>query len=80
MINGKNAYMFDKRTRPNSFFWFHVNDEEKEQAIRKLLTENNVEFNFYNKNKDFSFVVADAFFDENKDLFQKLHESTLKRL
>jgi len=78
MINGKNTYMFDKRTKPNSFFWFNVKDEEKEQAIRKLLTENNIEFNFNNKYKDFSFIVTDNFFDENKDLFQKLHELKYK--
>lgn len=78
MINGKNTYLFDKRTKPNSFFWFNVKDEEKEQAIRKLLTENNIEFNFNNKYKDFSFIVTDNFFDENKDLFQKLHELKYK--
>jgi len=74
MINGKNAYWFDKRTKPNSFFGFTVKDEEKEQAIRKLLTENNIEFNFNNKYKDFSFIISESFFDENRDLFQKLHE------
>jgi hypothetical protein len=77
-INGKNSYLFDKRTKPNSFFWFSVKDEEKEQAIRKLLTENNIEFNFNNKYKDFSFIITDNFFDENKDLFLKLHELRFK--
>jgi len=78
MINGKNTYLFDKRTKPNSIFWFNVKDEEKEQAIRKLLTENNIEFNFNNKYKDLSFIVTESFFDENKDLFQKLHELKYK--
>lgn len=78
MINGKNTYLFDKRTKPNSFFWFSVKDEEKEQAIRKLLTENNIEFNFNNKYKDFSFIITDNFFNENEDLFRKLHELRFK--
>ena len=37
MINGRNAYLLDKRTEPNSILWFNVKDEERQQAISKLL-------------------------------------------
>jgi len=78
MIDGRNSYMFDKRTKPNSILWFNVKDEEKEEAIKKLLDSNNIVFNFNNKYKDFSFTIDKKFIESNKDILLELHSLRYK--
>ena len=73
VINGKNNYQYDKRTKPNSITWFNVREEEKADAIKKLLEDNEIVFN-YNKYKDFSFTIDKNFVTKNADLFRKIHE------
>lgn len=73
VINGKNYYMYDKRTKPNSVLWFNVKEEEKVEAIKKLLDEKNIVYG-YNKYKDFSFTFDKNFLTKNQDLLKKIHE------
>jgi hypothetical protein len=73
VINGKNYYMYDKRTKPNSVVWFNVKEEEKVDAIKKLLDEKNIVYG-YNKYKDFSFTFDKNFLSKNQDLLKKIHE------
>jgi len=73
VINGKNYYMYDKRTKPNSAVWFNVKEEEKVDAIKKLLDEKNIVYG-YNKYKDFSFTFDKNFLTKNQDLMKKIHE------
>jgi len=73
VINGKNYYMYDKRTKPNSGVWFNVKEEEKVDAIKKLLDEKNIVYG-YNKYKDFSFTFDKNFLTKNQNLLKKIHE------
>lgn len=73
MIDKHNSYMFDKRTKPNSVLWFNVKDEEKSEAIKKLLDLKKIVFNFNNKYKDFSFTIDNKFIESNKDILLELH-------
>lgn len=73
VINGKNYYMYDKRTKPNSVVWFNVKEEEKVDAIKNLLDEKNIVYG-YNKYKDFSFTFDKNFLTKNQDLLKKIHE------
>lgn len=70
VINGRNYYMYDKRTKPNSVVWFNVKEEEKVDAIKKLLDEKNIVYG-YNKYKDFSFTFDKNFLTKNQDLLKK---------
>jgi len=73
VINGKNNYQYDKRTKPNSVIWFNVREEEKADAIEKLLEEKDIVFN-YNKYKDFSFTIDKNFVAKNPELIKRIHE------
>jgi len=73
VINGKNYYMYDKRTKPNSVIWFNEKDEEKVDNIKKLLEEKNIVYN-YSKYKDFSFTYDRQFLTKNIDVMKKIHE------
>ena len=78
MIDSRNSYLFDKRTKPNSVLWFCVKDEEKEEAIKNLLNTKNIVYSFNNKYKDFSFTIDQNFVDENRDIFAELHDLRYK--
>jgi len=78
MIDGKNSYYFDKRTKPNSILWFNVKDEEKEDAIKALFDKNNIVFNFHNKYKDFSLTIDKKFICDNKNIILELHKLRYK--
>jgi hypothetical protein len=80
MINGRNAYLLDKRTEPNSILWFNVKDEERQQAISKLLKEKNIEFNFNQRYKDFSFIITDEFLNKYQELVEEIHQKRFQRL
>jgi len=77
VINGRNSYMYDKRTKPNSVVWFNIKEEEKADAIKKLLDEKNIVYS-YNKYKDFSFTYDKQFLTKNQDLMKKIHEIKFK--
>lgn len=79
VINGKNYYQYDKRTKPNSVVWFNVKEEEKVEAIKKLLDEKNIVYG-YNKYKDFSFTYDKQFLSKNQDLIKQIHEIKNKEL
>ncbi len=72
-INGKSQYFFHKRNSPNVYIEFYVKDEEKKSLIEKLLTDNNVDYN-YNNYKAFTFATNKAFIQKHKNLFQEIHE------
>jgi len=74
VINGRNYYFYDKRTKPNSLVWFNVKEEEKVDAIKKLLDENNIVYSYNNKDKYFSFTFDKNFLSTNQDLLKKIHE------
>ncbi|MDP8208075.1 MAG: hypothetical protein P9L92_15530 [Candidatus Electryonea clarkiae] len=78
MIDGRNSYYLDKRTKPNSLLWFSVKDEEKEEAVRNLLNTKNIVYNFSNKYKEFSFTIEQKFITENKDILAELHDLRYK--
>ena len=78
MIDGRNTYLFDKRTNPNSVLWFNVKDEEKQEAIKNLLNSNNIVFNFNNKYKDFSLTIEEKFISKNKEILMQLHDLRYK--
>ena len=73
VVNGKNNYQYDKRTKPNSVVWFNVKEEEKVDAINKMFEEKNIVYN-YDKYKDFSLTFDKNFLSKNQDLIKKIHE------
>ncbi len=73
VVNGKNNYQYDKRTKPNSIVWFNVKEEEKVDAINKIFDEKNIVYN-YNKYKDFSLTYDKNFISKNQDLIKQIHE------
>lgn len=73
VVNNKNNYQYDKRTKPNSIVWFNVKEEEKVDAINKLFDEKNIVYS-YNKYKDFSLTYDKGFITKNKELITKVHE------
>jgi len=73
MINGKNSYHYDKRTKPNSVLWFNVRDEEKVDAIKEILEKKEIIYN-YNNYKDFSFTIDKNFTAKNQEFFKTIHE------
>jgi hypothetical protein len=79
VINGKNNYQYDKRTKPNSVTWFNVRDEEKADAIKKLLEEKEIVFS-YSQYKDFSFTIDKSFITKNTELIKRIQEIKEKEL
>ena len=73
VVNGKNNYQYDKRTKPNSVVWFNVKEEEKVDGINKILDNKNIVYN-YNKYKDFSLTYDKNFVTKNQELLKKIHE------
>lgn len=73
VINGKNNYYFDKRTKPNSVYWFNVKDEEKVERIKKLFDDKGIIYS-YGKYKDFGLTIDKSFLTKNKELLLKIHE------
>ncbi len=77
VVNGRNTYMYDKRTKPNSVIWFNIKEEEKVDAIKKLLDDKNIVYS-YGKYKDFSFTYDKQFLVKNQDLMRQIHEIKFK--
>lgn len=79
-VDGKNTYLFDKRTKPNSVLWFNIKDEEKEESIKNYLDKNNIVYSYSNKYKDFSFTIDEKFITSNKDILSGIHKIKFKEL
>ncbi|MFW6016440.1 MAG: hypothetical protein ACOCRK_08370 [bacterium] len=71
VLNGKNSFLFNKRTQPNSVLWFNIKDDEKVEAIKTVLDEANVVYN-YNKNKDFLMTIDLNIFKDRKEMFKEI--------
>lgn len=79
VVENRNAYLFDKRTKPNSMFWFNIKDEEKQEAIKKILDGKDVSYSF-NKYKDFCLTIDAGFIDTYKDMMIEIHNIRYKEL
>lgn len=79
VVNGGNAYAFEKRTQPNSAVSFIVKDDERAQAIRDRLTSDSIYFNFNDNYKNFSLTVDKRFIGENHDLLAAIHAERYKQ-
>ncbi len=79
VVQNRNSYLFDKRTKPNSMFLFNVKDEEKQEAVKKILDEKDVSYSF-NKYKEFCLTVDTEFMDTYKDMLIQIHNTRYKEL
>jgi len=79
VVQNRNAYLFDKRTKPNSMFWFNVKDEERQEAIKKILDGKDVSYSF-DKYKDFCLTVDEDFMDTYKEMLIEIHNTRYKEL
>lgn len=77
MINGRNAYLFDKRAKPISILWFNVKDDEKVDSIKRLFDEGNIVYN-YNRYKDFVLNIDLDMIKKNVDLLLKINNIRFK--
>lgn len=77
VMNGRNAYYFDKRTQSTSILWFNVKDDEKVELIKSLFDENNIVYN-YNRSKDFVLNIDIEMIKKFKDIFRKINEIRFK--
>jgi hypothetical protein len=78
VINGRNAYCLDKRTKPNSIMWFNVKDDEKADSIKNLLDDASIVFS-YNRYKDFVINIDADMLKQHKAVFQKINETRYKQ-
>lgn len=73
MINGKNAYVLDKRAQSTSILIFSVKDDEKVDAIKIVLDKNNVVYNYNNMRKEFVINNVDqSMITTKKTMFQEI--------
>jgi len=79
MINGRNAYLFDKRIKPTSILWFNVKDDEKVDSIKRLFDEENIVYN-YNRYKDFVLNIDIEMIKKNRELFLKINNIRFKSI
>jgi hypothetical protein len=78
-VDGKNAYWLNKRTKPTTALFFSVKDEEKADAITKLLEK--AEFGFtYNRYKEFMLNVDSSIIKKNSKLFIEIHHIRFKKV
>jgi hypothetical protein len=73
VLNGRNTYGYDKRTKPNSILWFKVRDTEKVESIKALLDQHEIVYT-YNKYKDFSFNYDERLLKKFPELLMQIHE------
>lgn len=71
-IDGVNAYMVGKRSKPTSVCWFKIADDEKAEQIKSLFNDANVDFG-YNRGRKFVLNVDQVMIAANRDLFQKIN-------
>jgi len=79
IINGRNAYYFDKRTQPTSILTFNVKDDEKAESIKLIFDNNGIVYN-YNRYKDFLVNVDLEMIQKNKEIFSKVNAVIFKQL
>jgi len=70
--NQSNAYWMSKRSEPKSYFGFKEKNEEKVEAIRKLLDEASINFT-YNKSHEFLITVDKDFIKKNQEVFIQIN-------
>jgi len=79
IINGRNAYYFDKRTEPTSLLWFNVKDDEKVESIKQIFDDKGIVYK-YDRYKDFSVNVDLEMLKKNQDVFSKINAVIFKQL
>jgi len=79
IINGHNAYCFDKRTQPTSILWFNVKDDEKVESIKRIFDDKGIVYK-YDRYKDFSVNVDLEMLKKNQDVFSKVNAVIFKQL
>ncbi len=77
-IGGKNAYWLCKRMKPTSALFFSVKDDEKAEAIRKLLENNHIDYN-YNNYKEFMLNVDLKFLKKHGNLINDVNLIRFKK-
>jgi len=73
VINGRNAFYFDKRTQPTSILWFNVKDDEKVESIKKIYDDTGIVYN-YNRYKDFVLNIDIEMIKKYIEVFKKINE------
>jgi len=76
-IDGKNAYWFCKRVKPNAAMFFVVKDAEKAEVIKEILGKAEVQFS-YNINKEFMIIVDCEFLKNNAKVLREIHSLRYK--
>jgi len=71
-IDGRNAYWLCKRMKPTSALFFSVKDDEKVEAIKKKLEENEVIYT-YNRYKEFMLNVDSKSIKKNIEILNEVH-------
>lgn len=78
-IDGKNAYWLHKRMKPTSALVFTVKDEEKAEAIKKLLDSAGFSYS-YNRYKEFLLNVDGKIIKANAALLKEIHSVKYKKV
>ncbi len=77
-IDGRNLYWFSKRMKPTSALHFSVKDDEKVDAIKKILEENEIGYN-YNNYKEFMLNVDSKSIKKNAEVIKQIHSIKNKK-
>ncbi|MFH1119500.1 MAG: hypothetical protein V1775_06720 [Bacteroidota bacterium] len=77
-IDGRNAYWFCKRMKPTSALFFSVKDDEKAEAIKKKLEENDIGYT-YNRYKEFMLNVDSKSLKKNLEIINEIHSIKNKK-
>jgi hypothetical protein len=78
-IDGRNAYWLCKRIKPTSALFFTVKDDEKAEAIKKLLEMNDLDYT-YNRYKEFMLNIDSKSIKKNIELFSDIHSIRNKKV
>lgn len=78
-IDGRNAYWLCKRIKPTSALFFSVKDDEKVEAIKKKLEENDIGYT-YNRYKEFMLNVDIKSIKKNIELLNEVHTIRNKKV
>ncbi len=78
-IDGRNFYWLCKRMKPTSALFFSVKDEEKAEAIKRKLEENQIDYT-YNRYKEFMLSVDVESIKQNIDLINEIHAIRNKKV
>lgn len=78
-IDGRNMYWLCKRMKPTSALFFSVKDDEKVEAIKKKLEENDIGYT-YNRYKEFMLNVDIKSIKKNIELLNEIHTIRNKKV